>query len=74
MRTKKEMLADALQEEYETLPDFDALGGFNSLHEYPATIEYLRKGTLPANAEDNELLQLVKSDFESIYSTYFLFN
>jgi len=67
---KKEKLIKALEEEKEWLPEYDAFGKKNDLHEYDLVIHYLRTGEKPDNWEDYEFLICAVEDIETLYSDY----
>jgi hypothetical protein len=67
MATLKEKLADALEKELETLPEFNGFGERNKKHEYADAINYLRTGIFDEkSARSNELLYDCKYDFETM--------
>ena len=68
--TKQEKLADALEKEYKTLPEYNSFGGRNNFDGYRESIQYLRTGKLPSNWRNIDLLESCVEDIETLYMDY----
>jgi len=68
--SKKLLLAKALKEEKERLPEYSIFGEKNDTKDYDKAIEYLKTGKIPKNYENSELLIGVIDDFDMMCSDY----
>ena len=67
---KKLKLATALENEKNTLPEYNMFGDKNNLHEYDDAITYLRTGKKPYDYDDNDMLLSCIDDIETMYYDY----
>jgi hypothetical protein len=71
MKDKRKLkLADALEQEKNTLPEYSILGTKNDVSGYDDAIKYLRTDRLPEHYEENEILIFCIEDIDTLYRDY----
>jgi hypothetical protein len=70
MEDRREKLAIALQEERGRLPEYSIFGSKNNLNNYSDAINFLKTGIKPINWSDNDLIDAIIYDFETICNDY----